>query len=77
MRVTVNYSRHRPRLPSRSHTAKRNADPFPTMHSHTEMKFELPIMMSATEAKQIADKTLKMAWTNRWHLQDEDGRGIS
>jgi hypothetical protein len=46
-------------------SAKRNTDPFPTMHSHTEQKFELPIAMTATEAKRIADKSLKMAWTSR------------
>lgn len=65
MRVTVNYSDKDRNYQTGSQYAKRNSNPFPTMHSHTEMKFELPITMTATDAKQIADKSLKMAWNGR------------
>jgi hypothetical protein len=66
MRVTVTYSDLDRDYQDGTQSAKRNTDPFPTMHSHTETKFELPIAMTATEAKQIADKSLKMAWSSRW-----------
>lgn len=65
MRVTINYSNQERDYQVSSQYAKRLTNPFPTMHSRKEDKFELPIVLSATEAKQIADKTLKMAWANR------------
>lgn len=66
MRVTISYSDFDRDYQQGTQSAKRNTNPFPTMHSHNEQKFELPIVMSATEAKQIADKSLKMAWASRW-----------
>jgi hypothetical protein len=69
MRVTVNYSDTDRDYQEGAQSAKRNSNPFPTMHSHTEVKFELPIALKATDAKRIADKTLKMAWANRWHYK--------
>jgi hypothetical protein len=39
------------------------------MHSHNEVKIELPIAMTATDAKRIADKSLKMSWANRWNYK--------
>jgi hypothetical protein len=65
MRVTINYCDVDRNYQSGAQSAKRNANPFPTMHSHSEAKVDLPIAMTATEAKQIADKGLKMSWTNR------------
>jgi hypothetical protein len=66
MRVTVTYSDQDRDYQDGTQSAKRNTDPFPTMHSHNEVKIELPIAMTATEAKRIADKSIKMAWAGRW-----------
>ena len=65
MRVTVNYYAVERDYQTGSQFAKRITDPFPTMFSQSEQKTELPIAMEATDAKQIADKALKMVWTNR------------
>jgi hypothetical protein len=69
MRVSVTYSDFDRDYQDGTQSAKRNTDPFPTMHSHNETKFELPIAMTATEAKRIADKSLKMAWASRWNYR--------
>jgi hypothetical protein len=66
MRVTVTYSDFDRDYQDGTQSSKRNTDPFPTMHSHNEVKIELPIALTATEAKQITDKSLKMAWASRW-----------
>jgi hypothetical protein len=65
MRVTVTYSDIDRDYQDGTQSAKRNTDPFPTMHSHNEVKIELPIAMTASEAKQIVDKSLKMSWAGR------------
>jgi hypothetical protein len=65
MRVTVTYSDIDRDYQDGTQSAKRNTDPFPTMHSHNEVKIELPIAFSASEAKQVADKSLKMSWAGR------------
>lgn len=67
MRVSITYSDFDRDYQDGTQSAKRNTDPFPTMHSHNEVKFELPIAMTATDSKRIADKSLKMAWSNRWN----------
>jgi hypothetical protein len=69
MRVTVTYSDIARSYQDGTQSAKRNTDPFPTMHSHNEVKIELPIAMTATDAKRIADKSLKMSWANRWNYK--------
>jgi hypothetical protein len=69
MRVTVTYSDTGRDYQDGTQSAKRNTDPFPTMHSHNEVKIELPIAMTASEAKRIADKSLKMAWAGRWNYK--------
>jgi hypothetical protein len=65
MRVSVTYSDTSRDYQDGTQSAKRNTNPFPTMHSHNEVKIELPIALSASEAKQIADKSLKMSWAQR------------
>lgn len=65
MRVTVNYSDPERDYQEGAQSYKRNTNPFPTMHSKMEQKFELPLALSASECKQITDKSLKMAWANR------------
>lgn len=69
MRVTVSYADVDRNYQTGTQSAKRNTDPFPTMFSKNEVKFELPIAMSATDAKQIADKSLKMSWSSRWNYK--------
>jgi hypothetical protein len=66
MRVSVTYADPSRDYQDATQSVKRNTNPFPTMHSHNEVKIELPIALSATEAKQIADKSLKMSWAGRW-----------
>lgn len=65
MRVTITYSDPARDYQTGTQFAKRNTNPVKTMYSKQEQKFELPISMTATEAKRIADKSLKMAWTGR------------
>lgn len=65
MRVTVNYMDQSRDYQTGAQHDKRKTNPFPTMNSRSEAKLELPIVMSATEAKRIANKALKMVWTNR------------
>lgn len=65
MRVTISYSDFDRDYQDGAQSAKRNTDPFPTMNAHLETQIQLPIAMTATEGKQVADKSLKMAWNNR------------
>jgi hypothetical protein len=44
---------------------KRIALPIPAMHSRNQISVELPIALTATEAKRIAAKTLVSAWVER------------
>jgi hypothetical protein len=44
---------------------KRIALPTPAMHSRNQISVELPIALTATEAKRIAAKTLFSAWVER------------
>lgn len=65
MRVTVNYMDKERDYQTGSQFAKRITNPYPTMNSRLEAKVDLPIVLLATDAKKLADKTLKMLWTNR------------
>ncbi len=65
MRVTVNYYDSSRDSQQGSQTAKRLANPVPTMFSAREDIIELPITWTPDEAKQSADKILKMQWANR------------
>lgn len=46
--------------------AKRTMGPIPSMWSAKETTFELPLSWTATDAKQCAEKLLKMSWANRF-----------
>lgn len=65
MRIVINYMDVDRDYQTSSQFAKRITNPFPTMNSRLEVKSEFPIVLSATEAKQLADKGLKMVWANR------------
>lgn len=65
MRITVSYADAARDYQTGTQSSKRLMAPIPTMNAKKEDKFELPIVLTATEAKQITDKTLRMAWTNR------------
>ena len=65
MRITVTHADQARDYQVGTQSAKRNTDPYPSTHSHVEQRFELPIAMDASTAKQIADKALKMAWNSR------------
>jgi hypothetical protein len=49
-----------------SQSAARSSSPVPTMLSPAASILEFPFDWQATDAKQCADKMLKMAWANRW-----------
>lgn len=65
MRVTVNYYSMERDYQTGSQFAKRLTNPVPTMYSPTLVKTEIPIVLTADVAKQMADKALQTAWTNR------------
>lgn len=68
MRVTINYYSFERDYQTGSQFAKRITNPIPTMFSPVETKTELPIVMTATVAKQIATKSLQTVWSNRTQL---------
>lgn len=65
MRVTISYMDKSRDYQTGTQFAKRLTNPNPTMNSRKEDKFDLPIVMTATQCKQIADKQLKMSWNSR------------
>jgi hypothetical protein len=69
MRVTINYYAKERDYQIGSQYAKRVSNPVPSMFSNNESKTELPLVMTATEAKRIADKGLKMVWANRTSVE--------
>lgn len=66
MRVTVNYYDTARDHQQGSQTMKRNAAPYPSMWTRKEDVIDLPIVWTPDEAKQCADKLLKMSWANRY-----------
>ena len=48
-----------------SQSAKRAALPLPTMHSRHQASLELPLVLDATTARRIAERTLYSAWLER------------
>jgi hypothetical protein len=52
-----------------AHNAKRIKGPTPAMKSDNEMGLDYPGAMNATEAKQIAEKSLYTAWVERSQFQ--------
>ena len=48
-----------------SQSAKRAALPLPTMHSRDQASLELPLVLDATTARRIAERTLYSAWLER------------
>lgn len=66
MRVTVNYYDTTRDHQQGSQTMKRNAAPYPSMWTRKEDIVELPISWTPDDAKQCADKLLKMSWANRY-----------
>lgn len=65
MRTLVKYTSFTRDYQVGSQSAKRAVSPFPTMHSVNTTTTELPIVMEAPEAKQIAEKLLYNAWLGR------------
>lgn len=65
LRITVNYYDTARDHQQGSQSMKRNAAPYPTMWTRKEDVIELPISWTPDDAKQCADKLLKMAWANR------------
>lgn len=65
LRMTVNYYDVERDYQQGTQTAKRKANPFPTMWTAKEDVVELPISWDPDSAKQCADKLLKTAWANR------------
>ena len=66
MRVTVNHYDTSRDHQQGSQTMKRKAGPVPTMWTNKEDIIDLPITWTPDEAKQCADKILKMQWANRF-----------
>lgn len=48
-----------------SQSVKRVALPLPTMHSRDQASLELPLVLDATTARRIAERTLYSAWLER------------
>lgn len=65
LRMTVNYYDVERDYQQGTQTAKRKANPFPTMWTAKEDVVELPISWDPDSAKQCAEKLLKTAWANR------------
>lgn len=65
LRVTVNYYDTVRDHQQGSQSMKRNAGPYPTMWTRKEDIVDLPIVWTPDDAKQCADKLLKMSWANR------------
>ena len=65
LRIAVNYYDVERDHQQNSQSAKRKANPFPTMWTAKEDVIDLPMSWDADSAKQCADKLLKMAWANR------------
>lgn len=66
MRVTVNHYDTVRDYQQGSQTMKRNAAPYPSMWTRKEDIIDLPIVWTPDDAKQCADKLLKMSWANRY-----------
>jgi len=69
LRIGVNYYDITRDHQQGTQSAKRKANPFPTMWTAKEDTIDLPIVWNPTEAKRCADKILKMAWANRTGFQ--------
>jgi len=69
MRVSVNYYDVARDHQQNTQSAKRVSAPVPTMWTAKEEIMELPITWQASNAKQCAEKILKMMWANRWSYQ--------
>lgn len=69
MRITVNYWDIDRDFQQGSMSAKRIQSPFRTMNVNREDKLELPIVMTATDAIQIADTSLRSMWAERNTIQ--------
>lgn len=65
LRISVNYYDTARDHQQGSQTMKRNASPYPTMWTAKEDVIDLPIVWTPDDAKQCADKLLKMTWANR------------
>lgn len=65
LRISVNFYDTTRDHQQGSQSAKRKAGPFPTMWTRKEDIIDLPITWTPTDAKQCAEKLLKMAWANR------------
>jgi len=69
LRMVVNYYDITRDHQQGSQSAKRKANPFPTMWTSKEDVVDLPIVFTPDTAKRTADKLLKMAWANRTGVQ--------
>lgn len=69
LKVTVNFYDTSRDHQQGSQSAKRKAGPVPTMWTRKEDIIDLPITWTPDDAKQCADKLLKMSWANRTGFQ--------
>lgn len=65
MRISVNFYDVSRDQQKGTQSAKRLAGPVPSMLSSREDVAELPVAWTPTQAKQCADKLLRMSWANR------------
>lgn len=65
LKITVNFYDTSRDHQQGSQSAKRKAGPIPTMWTRKEDIIDLPITWTPDDAKQCADKLLKMSWANR------------
>lgn len=65
LRISVNYYDLSRDHQQGNQSAKRKSAPYPTMWTKKEDTVELPLVWNPDDAKQCADKLLKMAWANR------------
>lgn len=65
MRVTVSYVDRERDYQISSQQEKRTIEPTPSMYSVNEMNIELPLVMNKDDAAQLAEKLLRVSWTER------------
>jgi hypothetical protein len=65
MRVTVNYMDVATDYQQGTQAAKRIINPTPTMQSMNEMTIQFPIVFTASEAEQLAERLLFTVWNER------------
>jgi len=68
MRITMSYYSFERDYQTGTMFSKRMINPVPSMYSPVKVQYELPLIMTATQAKQITDKALQTAWAGRSNI---------